>query len=346
MFVDEGAQWLRVVFDRPRSLDRVDVVATPPRPTPGAPDPMHVTSLTAVLSDGTSVPIRLTNGRGSVRLPGVPTDFLELRIEGIAGTDPSPFGLSEVTVVSDGKPLRLHEEIQLPDDVVRRAADSPRPRRALERAPVTYQLARVDPVDGRQVESTIRRRFRTAGTRPYELRGRLADPDSITGADCQDIGVTVDGHPQLVRSGRRGFVGCAPLELAVGWHTLRTEHEPAVRRIWLSSGAPAGGSARSGDDATLASLGRASFDIDATTQGPATIVTGQSADDHWAATIDGRDAGAARSLDTQAAWRVAAAGRHHLDAHQDQQGLYLVALAVTGIGVLLCLVLVVRGRFR
>jgi hypothetical protein len=130
-------------------------------------------------------------------------------------------------------------------------------------------------------------------------------------------------------------------------HEVRTRRRPSVRRLWLSAGdqrAPAASSRR--DAARLVSLGRADFDIDATTAGPAAIVSGQSADDDWSATIDGHDAGGPVTLDTQAAWRVADAGRHDVEARQDLQGPYRIALLVTAVGVLLCLFLLVRGRFR
>ena len=74
---------------------------------------MHATRVVAVLSDGTEHPIELRNGRGSIELPGTPTEALELRLDGIAGTDPRPFGLTEVTVDADGRTLDLREEIAL-----------------------------------------------------------------------------------------------------------------------------------------------------------------------------------------------------------------------------------------
>ena len=58
------------------------------------------------------------------------------------------------------------------------------------------------------------------------------------------------------------------------------------------------------------------------------------------------DAGAQVSLDTQAAWHVEGAGDHHLEATQEPQTPYGIALVVTGLGLLLSLFLVIRGRFR
>jgi arabinofuranan 3-O-arabinosyltransferase len=345
VFVNEHDQWLRVVFRRPRHLDRVDVVAAQARPTPGSPDPMRATRLSAVLSDGTSVPIELRNGRGGARLPAVATDSLELRIDGVTGTDPEPFGLAEVALRSGGRTLDLREDIQAPDDVLRRVEASPRLRRAFDRAPVTYLFSRLDRVDDRLVETTIRRRFRTIGDRAFELHGRLEAPGAL-GPSCRDVGVRVDHSPVLVRGAGRSFAGCAPLELSGGWHSLRTSRRPAVRRVWISSPGRATTSAPTHEAASLRALGRSSFGIDATTDGPAAIVSGQSADDGWSATIDGADAGPARSLDGQAAWLVQKSGAHRLTATQDPQTVYRIALVITAVGLLLCLGLVVRGRFR
>jgi hypothetical protein len=346
VFVDEHEQWLRVVFDRPRRLDRVDVVAAGSRPTPALPDPMHATRLAAVLSDGTSVPIDLHRGRGSTALPSRPTRSLELRIDETSGTDPEPFGLAEVAIRSRGRTLDLREDVQVPDDVIRRAARSSRLRDALERAPVTYLFSRLDRLDDRRVETTLRRRFRTLGTRRYEVRGQLDAAATPADPECHDIGLVIDATPVPVHDTDGGFAGCGPITLRPGWHALGTRRAPAIRRVALATDgdtlrAPTPRPAH----ARLRSLGRADFAIDATTSGAAAIVSGQSADDGWAATVDGRDAGTPLALDTQAAWPIRHAGTHHLDAHQDGQGPYRIALVVTALGLVLCGWLVVRGRF-
>jgi hypothetical protein len=326
---------------------------------------MQVTRVLAVLSDGTEHPIELRDGRGSTELPGTPTESLELRVDGVDGSDPEPFGLTEVTVGAEGRTLDLREEIELPDDLARRAARAPALERALRRAPVTYQLTRAEPVDGRAVEPAIRRRFRTVGARGYDLRGQLDGASVLTGTSCQDIGIEIDGVGVPVRATSsttsapttsapttreedgRSFEGCSPVELSAGWHDLRTRRSPPVRRAWLAAGTSDARAPRSGRDAaTLTALGRAGFDIDATTAGPARIVSGQSGDDGWSATIDGDDAGPPRSFDTQATWRVGEAGTHRLEASYSTQGGYRVALLVTVVALGACVLLLVRGRVR
>ncbi len=375
MFVDEHDQWVRVIFDRPRTIGSIDVRTAQTPPSAAAPDPMHVTRLTAVLSDGSETPVRIADGRGQAVLPATPTDSLELRIDGVGGTDPEPFGIAEVTVKdADGARLRLEEQIQLPDDVIRKSTSSRRLRALLARAPVTYQISRLDRVDDHEVERVIRRRFRTLGTREYTVRGRLADgaagferpgrskpdeappagPTNGAGAPtgdptaCRDIGLTVDREPVLVRATTPGGAidGCSPLTLGPGWHTLATRRRSGLRRVWLATNPIVAPTPPSNGTTRLTSLGRADFDVRSTTDAPAAIISGQSFDDGWSATLDGRDAGGAMSLDTQAAWEVGRAGAHHLVGHQDEQGPYRVALVVTAFGLLLCGFLVIRGRFR
>jgi arabinofuranan 3-O-arabinosyltransferase len=352
VFVDESSQWLRVDLRRPRVLDSVTVETTASRPTADAPDPMRIARLTAVLSDGTEIPVPLHHGRGQIDLPRRQTASLELRIDGVHGTDPQPFGIRDVRVRAGGAPLDLREQIQLPDDVARAAARDDALHGALVHAPVTYQLGVADRVDGRAVEPTLQRRFRTVGTRVYDVQGRRTAGPTLADATCRDLGIRVDGAPVPVRAGTTAgeLVGCAPVTLDDGWHRVSTNRRSAVRRLWLSSGRPNGVAPRGAAPGatglgTITSLGRADLSATARTSGPGLLVSGQSADDGWRATVDGHDAGAPVALDTQAAWPVRSGGEHRLDAHQSQTA-YRIALAISAGGLVLCGFLVVRGRFR
>jgi hypothetical protein len=355
-FVDEIGQWVRVDLGEPHDVATVDLVAAQTKPSAQSPDPMHVTRATVILSDGTERSVDLVDGRAHVELDGVETDSVEVRIDEVGGTDPRPFGFSEITIDD----LDLREEIQLPDDLIRRAGDSPRLRSLLESAPITYQLARLERLDDHAVEPALSRRFRTIGDRTYSLRGTI-DATSATGLPvgaCGDIGLTVDGRPVLVREQASPlgsalqedapasvhFIACDDLELSEGWHTLRTERDPSVRRVWLMTGEqPTDTDA--GQRAELVDRGRADFEIVVDADEPTTVISGQSSDEGWDATIDGGDAGPQRSLDGQAAWRVDA-GEHRLEAQQRAQLPYQLALGVTALGLILCIVLLVRGRLR
>jgi hypothetical protein len=340
--VNEDEQWIRVDLRELAEITDVDLVAAQTKPSSLSPDPMHVTRATVVLSDGTERTVDIVEGTGRARFDAHPTDSIEVRFDEVTGTDQRPFGFSEITI--DG--LDLREAIELPDDLLRRADDEPELRALLENAPMTYQFSRLERLDDRAVEPTLRRSFRTVGDRPYTVRGRvdgepLTDPES-----CRDVGLTIDDAQVLVRAdddAPRSFVGCEPLPLAEGRHTLRTTRDPSIRRVWLESGDrtpdPGVGTA------TIDDLGRSDVTVDATLDEPGVIISGQSSDDGWDATIDGNDAGEQISLDGQAAWRVDA-GEHRLEAQQSSQVPYRVALVLTGLGLLLCVYLVIRGRLR
>ncbi len=128
-FVNEDEQWIRVDLREPTDVTDVDLVAAQTQPTELSPDPMHVTRATVVLSDGTERSVELVDGQGRAHFDAHPTDSVEVRIEGVGGTDPRPFGFSEITVDE----LDLRETIQLPDDLIRKAHDSPGLRSLLER---------------------------------------------------------------------------------------------------------------------------------------------------------------------------------------------------------------------
>ena len=349
VFVDETDQWIRVELREPHDVTEVDLVAVHSPPTPTSPDPMRVARATIELSDGASRTVDLVDGRATARFPGTRSDSVEVRIDAVAGTDPRPFGFSEITIDD----LDLREAIELPDDLARRAQRSPRLARLLARAPTTFQFTRLEPVDDRPVEPTLHRRFRTFGDRSYTVRGRL-DPaaEPIDAATCSDVGLTVDDAPVLVRgdrdaAGARAFVGCEPITLDEGVHTLDTRREPPIRRVWVETADDASAEPASDGDAAarLVERGRADVEVDVRTEEPAVVITGQSSDDGWSASVDGEDAGTQTSLDAQAAWTVDA-GEHTLRAEQAAQGVYRVALVVTALGLLLCVVLVVRGRLR
>ncbi len=343
-FVDEIGQWVRVDLTEPTEIAHVDLVAAQTPPSARSPDPLHVTRATVILSDGSARSVELVDGEGHAEFGPTLTTSVEVRIDEVSGTDPRPLGFSEIMIDE----LDLDEVIQLPDDLARRAERSSRLRTLLEAAPVTYQLGRLERLDDHAVEPALRRRFRTIGDRSYTVRGRvdgrpLADPTT-----CRDIGLTIDGRPVEVRGDQgspASFVGCADVRLDAGWHRLRTERDPSVRRVWLQAGDQPAGAPGNGTTAALVGRGRSDLEIDATTDRPGVIISGQSSDDGWSATIDGDDAGTQTSLDGQAAWAVGA-GRHHVDVEQSPQLTYQVALVVTGLGIVLCLYLLVRGRLR
>ena len=233
-FVNEDEQWIRVDLREPTDVTDVDLVAAQTQPTELSPDPMHVTRATVVLSDGTERSVELVDGQGRAHFDAHPTDSVEVRIEGVGGTDPRPFGFSEITVDE----LDLRETIQLPDDLIRKAQDSPAAARAARAGPpLTYQFARLEQLDDHAVEPSLHRRFRTIGERPYTVRGRFASDSTADPATCRDIGLTIDGTSVLVRGDAdRAFPllrlrsGGARWRVAHAPHRTGARHPPALAR--------------------------------------------------------------------------------------------------------------------
>lgn len=360
----------RVRFREPQVLRRVEIVGAPGIPSARYPDPFRVTRVSVELSDGTKIPVVLDGDRATVDLPAVPTRSLTVRITGATGSGFRPYGLAEVAV--DG--LDLRERIEVPTELVHRAEQDPSLRAALTRAPAVFQFGRTDRVDGVIVERALRRRFHTIGSREYEVWGRVErdrrNPsptvdalldDAATGrSECRDLGLTVDGAPLLVRADAPtiastgpdpaegpvasvGFVGCDRIALDSGVHDLDTGDDVLVRRVWLATDRPETG--REGqivDDRR----GRASVDLAVTVPAPAWLMAGFSSDPTWQGTVGEHDARPPVTLDAQAAWPIDQAGTVEFAARSSAQRVYLGALLVTLGGLVLCVVLVVRGRFR
>ena len=347
-YVDPIGEWVRVDFRHPQRLSSISLTTTSAAPTDAAPDPMHITRLEVVLSDGTTVDVPIADGLGRTDLPDRRTTSIEVRVAAVAGDDLTPFGLSEVHIDD----LALREIVEVPNDLARRAARNPELAALLEAAPFTFQFSRLDPVDDQPVETTLRRRFRALGTREFTLRATGPFDAGTVSDDCRDIGITIDGQPLSVRFRARDAsedviaYGCSSITLGSGSHTLRVAPDAPIRRVWLSSaGADRSRLPTSHARVAMVQRGRVDFEVKVITPTPAYVISGASSDPGWSATLDGGDAGEQISLDGQAAWRVPT-GTHSLVGERNDQGRYVLALLVSAVGVLGCVVLVVRGRIR
>ena len=346
-YVDPVREHVRVDLRHGRRLSAIEVTTTAAAPTAAAPDPMRIARLDVVLSDGTITELAVKDGRARAMLPDRRTTSIEIRIAAVTGTDLTPFGLADVAIDD----LHLQEVVQLPVDLARRAARRPALAALLDAAPLTFQFARLDPVDDRDVETTLRRRFDVFGTRDFALRATGPFDPSTASDQCRDVGITVAGRPLLVRIRAESpavdatATGCDRVVLGPGPHTLRVASGSVVRRLWLTEKAEAGSGSRKVERADSVRRGRSDFEVAVNAQAPAYVISGASFDPGWSATIDGGDAGAQVSMDGQAAWRVPA-GTHTLVGERSDQGGYVAALLVSALGVLTCLVLVVRGRVR
>lgn len=207
-FEDPVGRSVKVVFEEAVTIDEVGVVAA--RPSGGG---RAVTLVNLIFSDGTTVIADVSAGQALARFPPRVTRTLELRIGAVEGSGGGPVGLSEVSVPS----LDLSEAIQVPDDVFRAAEANVALADALADAPVWYVFERFQGQAEIAVERTIRRRFRTAGTRAYRFQARVAigleTPDEVVDALAGDAvgafatarfrgalehrgGLAVDGRPE------------------------------------------------------------------------------------------------------------------------------------------------------
>jgi len=364
--------WVRARFREPRVLDTVDIVGAPAVPSTRYPNPFRVTAVSVELSDGTELPVVLTDDRATVELPQVATDSLTVRITATAGSGVRPYGLAEISVEG----LDLRERIEVPTELARRAARTPSVRAALADAPVVFQFGRTTRVEDTIVERTLSRRFPTIGSREYQVWGRVERDrrtpspvveellaDAEAGADppvCRDVGLTIDGAPVLVRAdppmiaaggpvpdegpvGSVAFVGCDTVELGEGDHELDTGVDSLVRRVWLATGLPP-----TGREGRVVEQGRrrAAVDLSVTTPGPGWVMAGFSSDPRWEAAVGDRAQRPPTTLDAQAAWPIERAGTVEVAARFSAQRTYVAALLVTLLGLGLCLVLIVRGRLR
>ncbi len=194
-----------------------------------------------------------------------------------------------------------------------------------------------------------------------------AAPTGALPGDCRSDLLAVDGVPVPVRitGAVAGAVAreplaveaCgAPLVLGAGPHDLRTavgrDMGVDLDRLVLTSDAPAPIAPRSpGPAVTVTGQTRVSYDVrvDGATQ-PFWLVLGQSLNDGWHAVLDGHDLGASTLIDGYAnGWRItppAGGGTLTLTLTWTPQRLVWIALLITVVAVMACLVLLVMDRRR
>jgi hypothetical protein len=141
------------------------------------------------------------------------------------------------------------------------------------------------------------------------------------------------------------FVGCDPQIVGTGWHELETTAQFPVRRVWLSSGRVENASTTA---AVLTHVSRRNdgFTIQGRTTGAAVVLAGETYSTDWNAQINGRSAGRPLSLDTQTAWQLTDGGRFQIRGSLGPEWEYRIALIITALGLILCFVLLARGRVR
>jgi arabinofuranan 3-O-arabinosyltransferase len=163
---------------------------------------------------------------------------------------------------------------------------------------------------------------------------------------------TVDGQDLMMRpplpvtsGGPSVWAGCGRLPLNAGVHTVRplaswTPDELVFRdRLGDTAGSPRPAVP---DFIVSDTRGPAMTVTVRSATAPYYLVTGQAYDPRWRATLDGKDLGPPTTVDGYAAgWYVDAPGTHTISVRYAPQRTTDIALGLSGLGVLGCLVAVV-----
>lgn len=362
-FEGAGHEGLRVRVDFAEPTEIRDVELTT---APSGPDAPVITEAQLRFSDGSTVDVPITDRSGSVDFEPRSVRWVEVVIADITPGVPAGVGFSEISFSG----LDLREWISLPDDLVRRAAADPAVAAELSRKPVAYQFQRARSSAVGTVEPRLLRRFRVADERSFELQATLRTIASDTlgaarllGEGCSDSTVSLDGEPLSVRlvgspaDLRPGdpipVEGCEPVELDAGWHQLVVEEAP-VASVQLRS-EPPGSSDAGADDGTgtgpadpvdpvvrlvSASPGHFTLEVDAPAGGR--LLSSQSFEERWVATVDGRSLGSARPYDTLAGWDLPAGRSLRVTLDYGPQRNFPATMFISGGFVVLCLTLALR----
>jgi len=193
--------------------------------------------------------------------------------------------------------------------------------------------------------------------------------DDLLSIDGRPVGMQVAGSTQDALQRRKvEITPCATdgidgaVALSAGEHVLRTgvgrDLGIDIDRLLLSSDPGGGPGATTVDDAatpagppvTSLDAGRVAYSADVDSDGsPFWLSVGQSWNDGWTASADGRDLGPPQVIDGYGSgWLVEpdAAGTVHIDVHWRPQRVVWVSLALSALGVVACLVLIGVGWRR
>jgi hypothetical protein len=322
----------------------------------------RITAATLRFSDGTSVGVPFAGKSAQVTFKPRKVSWIEIQIAAVSLGTPRPVGFSEISFTG----LDLHEWISLPDDVVRRADANPKVAAELAALPLTFQFSRAQPSGVLPVEPILRRRFRVPSTRSFAmqaiLRTAAADTTQVArtlGRGCGGKTLTVDGTKIPIRlEGSASDIrpgdpirveACSPVTLHPGWHELQVTGTP-VSDLWLKSAgttkvATASTTAAAPTVKVLSSRpGHFSLEVTAPTGGD--LISSQSFEARWVATVNGKSIGDATSLDTLSGWKLPPGHDLHVTLDYRPQQRFGAILGITAVAVALCLFLVVHRPRR
>ncbi|WCO67475.1 alpha-(1-_3)-arabinofuranosyltransferase family protein [Iamia majanohamensis] len=350
---DQEGTTLRVDLREPEEVGtvRLDPVGSPN-------DPRRLTEVEVRTSDGTRRTVDLAEGPAEVDLASGPSEWIEIEITGVTGDGFAPVGLTEVEVEG----LDLREWIQLPDDLARRADGSDEVAAVLEGAPLAVTLTRDRPEAPFPVEPLLRRRFRLPSDRRLALRGEVVPfrgeevdqvremaegcVGGVLDVDGEDVPVTLaDPDQEVVLGAAYEVVACDPVVLDAGWHRLAVDRESSLDRLVLDDGdaPPAPGPA-----GTVEVLADGPEDVHLRVDAPdgGVLLTGESWDDRWVATVDGEDLGAASPHDTLGGWELPPGEDLDVRLEFAPARIHRLAMVVSLVAAAGCVALAVTGGPR
>ncbi len=358
---DQEGITLRVDLREPQALTRLRI-----DPLDAPRSARRLTEVVVRTSDGSATTLDVGEGGTEVDVETGPSDWVEIEITGVSDGADRPVGIREVELDGEDGPLDLREWIALPDDLARRAERDERLAAALAEAPLTVLMARDQPEAPFPVEPVLRRRVRlpdaaevtvTATARPSDpaaadLLASLADgtcsEDENLRIDGEAVPLTLaDPEAQVVVGGPARIRSCEPVALDAGWHEVETRAGAVLDAVRLDEEGVEPGAGDPVDDVGAVTVREETPDrlrlaVDAPEGG--VVLTGQSYDERWIATVDGEDLGAAGLYDGQSGWVVPAGTDLDVVLELRPARRYRLAAWISVAGVVLCLSLLAGRR--
>lgn len=353
----EGTR-LRVELREPQALTTVRI-----DPLDGPRGAMRLTDVVVRTSDGTEIALDVAEGGTEVDVETGPSTWVEVEVTGVSDGIERSVGIREVALEGEDGPLDLREWITLPDDLVRRAERDDALAAALADVPVTVLAERDDPDAPFPVEPVLRRRVRlphavdatvTATARPVDQAA--ADLLGTLAGTCSDESLRIDGEPvaltlaaedaEIVIGAPATLRSCDPVALDAGWHEIEARSGASLDSFRLDSEAPDTDAAGVDGRVTVReeTPDRMRLTVDAPDGG--VVLSGQSYDARWEATVDGRSLGPAGLYDGQSGWVVPAGTDLDVVLELRPARRYRVATWISLAGIAVCLGLVVGPRLR
>ncbi len=334
---------VEVTLRRPEPIGAVTLTAAP-TPT------RQVRGGYVELRDGTQLPFTLSQGRAEVDGAGRRSDLVRVVIDDADPFGQERLGFSEITI--EGLDLRAAR--QVPTDLFTRAAADADLAETLAASPLSFAFERDHLFGNLPTEVGLRRRFLTDVSRSFTLTGRMwLSPDERRALEPESCmpWVELDGDAIPVRLtseldpvlGTSDFESCEPVDVEGGWHLVENAAGARLDRLELSdppTDDPAAVEPAPTIEVVDRGPSRLAVDVASSPAGT-TVLSGIAYDEGWTAEVDGVEVDTV-DLDTQVAVRLNGSGTQRVVFTFGPQRLYDVAVLVSVITVVACVVMASR----